>query len=227
MTIIPTAKSLAGLLTLALLPLVSTGLAAQEHDSTFDNLVRVEGAPSAAAYIDPDADFSVYTHVKILEPYVAFRANWQRDQTRNNPAARVSASDMDRIRTAVGDLLTDVFVEALEAEDGYTVVNEPGEHVLVLRPAIIDLDVSAPDNRGAGRSNSFSTTAGAATLYVELFDGASGKIIGRAIDRRTASRPGGQMQWSDSVTNTSDARRMFRVWADRLRSFLDSHYSGK
>ncbi len=219
--------TLTSLLVAGLLVLVSAGLGAQEHDSTFDNLVRVEGAPSAAAYIDPNADFTVYTHVKILEPYVAFRANWQRDQARNNPAGRVSASDMDSIRAAVGELLTDVFVEALEADDGYTVVNEPGEHVLVLRPAIIDLDVTAPDTRGAGRNNSFSTTAGAATLYVELFDGATGKIIGRAIDRRTASRPGGMMQWSNSVTNTSDARRMFRVWADRLRGFLDSHYSGK
>ena len=60
---------------------------------------------------------------------------------------------------------------------------------------------------------------------MELFDGATGKIIGRAIDRRTASRPGGMMQWSNSVTNTSDARRMFRVWANRFRDFLDSHYT--
>ncbi len=212
-------------LTLSLLALGGTGLAAQEHDTTFDNLVRIEDPRVAAAYIDPDADFSVYTHVKILHPYVAFRANWQRDQRRANPASRVSASDMDRIRVAVGDLLTDVFIEALEANDGYTVVNQPGEHVLVLRPAVIDLDITAPDNRGAGRSNSFSTTAGAATIYLEIFDGATGKIIGRAIDRRTASRPGGMMQWSNSVTNTSDARRMFRVWANRFRDFLDSHYT--
>lgn len=211
---------------LGLMLLASTSLSAQEHDSTFDNLVRVKDARVAAAYIDPDADFSVYTRVKILDPYVAFRAGWQRDQRRDNPSTRVSASDMDRIRAAASDLLKDVFIEALEADDGYTIVNEPGEHVLVLRPAVIDLDITAPDNRGAGRSTSFSTTAGAATLYMELFDGATGKIIGRAIDRRVASRPGGMMQWSNSVTNTSDARRMFRVWADRLRTFLDSHYTG-
>lgn len=212
---------------ICLLALGAQRAAAQQQDTTFDNLVRVEGAQAAAAFIDPNADFSVYTHVKILEPYVAFRANWQRDQRRTNPANRVSASDMDRIRAAVGGLLTDVLIEALEANDGYTIVDEPGEHVLVLRPAIIDLDVTAPDNRGAGRSNSFSATAGAATLYIELFDGATGKIIGRAIDRRIASRPGGQMRWSNSVTNTTEARRMFRIWADRLREFLDSHYRGE
>ncbi|MEE4191815.1 MAG: DUF3313 family protein [Halieaceae bacterium] len=219
-------STLVRLLIAMVLTIACPSVYAQERDTTFDNLVRVEDAKVAGVFIDPDADFSIYKRVDILEPYVAFRANWQRDQVRSNPANRVSSSDMDRIRTAAGELLMDVFIEALEANQGYTVVDHPGDDVLVLRPAIIDLDISAPDNRGAGRSNSFSTTAGAATLYIELFDGASGKIIGRAIDRRVASRPGGQMQWSNSVTNTSDARRMFRVWADRLREFLDSHYSG-
>ena len=166
-------------------------------------------------------------HVRIwLQVYVAFRPDWQRRQNQANPGNRVSARDMERIRAAAADLMRDVFVEALEANDGYLVVDETGDDVLVLRPAIIDLDISAPDSMPAGRSRSFSTTAGAATIYIELFDGASGKIIGRAIDRRVASRPGAQMTWSNRVTNLSDARRMFRVWADKLREFLDSHYRG-
>ena len=205
---------------------VAAQLAAAQ-DVSFDNLERIKDARVAAAYIDPDADFTVFNRVMILDPYVAFRANWQRDVNRSNPGNRVSARDMDRIRAAAADLMRDTFIEALEAGDGFTIVDEPGEDVLVLRPAIIELDITSPDTQPAGRSRSFSASAGAATLYIELFDGASGKIIGRAADRRVASRPGSQMMWSNRVTNVSDARRMFRVWADRLREFLDSHYTGE
>ena len=134
---------------------------------------------------------------------------------------------MERIREAASALLKDVFIEALEQGDGYQVVNEVGDDVLILRPALIDLNVAAPDSASAGRNYSVTASAGAATLYLELFDGASGKIIGRAADRRVASRPGSMMMWSNRVTNTSDARRMFRIWANQLREFLDSHYMGK
>jgi hypothetical protein len=94
-----------------------------------------------------------------------------------------------------------------------------------LRPAIIDLDVSAPDTRTAGRSRTFTASAGAATLYLELFDSLSGQIIGRAADRQNARRSGGSVSWNNSVTNTQEARRMMRGWANQLRSFLDDHYT--
>ena len=55
--------------------------------------------------------------------------------------------------------------------------------VLLRRPAIIDLDIAAPDTMSAGRSRTFTTSTGAATLYIELFDSASGASIGRAADQ--------------------------------------------
>ncbi len=97
--------------------------------------------------------------------------------------------------------------------------------VLLLRPAIIDLDINAPDRPTAGRSRTFTASAGAATLFIELFDSVNGTIIGRAIDRQAARRAGGRMSWSNGVTNSAEARRMFRHWADVLRDFLDQHYT--
>ena len=35
----------------------------------------------------------------------------------------------------------------------------------------------------------------------------------------------GRITWNNRVTNTAEARRMLGRWADRLRSFLDSHYT--
>jgi hypothetical protein len=34
----------------------------------------------------------------------------------------------------------------------------------------------------------------------------------------------GTVSWSNSVTNTADARRMMGGWADSLVGFLDTHY---
>jgi hypothetical protein len=58
---------------------------------------------------------------------------------------------MERIKEDVADLLNDAFIEQLEAA-GYEVVNDADDDVLVLRPAILDLDVVAPDVSAAGRS---------------------------------------------------------------------------
>lgn len=192
------------------------------QERTFDNLVAVEGAAVNMAFIDPDADFSVFKRVSILEPFVAFRSNWQRDQNRSR-SRNIRARDMERIKEDVATQFERVFAERLEAA-GYDVVEVAGDDVLVLRPAIIDLDITAPDTRTAGRSRTFTASTGAATLYMQLFDSVSGDIIGRAADRRAVRSGGGNISWSNSVTNTADARRMFGRWADTLIAFLDSHY---
>ena len=192
------------------------------QERTFDNLVAVEGAAMNMAFIDPDADFSVFKRVAILEPLVAFRSNWQRDQNRSR-SRNVNSRDMERIKEDVATQFERVFAERLEAA-GYEVVDVAGDDVLVLRPAIIDLDITAPDTRTPGRSSTFTASTGAATLYMQLFDAYSGDIIGRAADRRAARSRGGDISWSNSVTNIADARRMFGSWADTLIAFLDSHY---
>ncbi len=202
----------------------NTALAADDEAGTFDwdGLVPIEQSRVHAAFINPDADFAVFQRVAILDPHVAFRSNWQRDQNRSR-SRNIRASDMDRIKEDVAALFKDVFTEELEAA-GYSVVNYSDEDVLVLRPAIIDLDVVAPDTRSAGRNRTYTATTGAATLMLEMFDALSGDLVGRAADRRTARTAGGFATSANRVTNRSDARREFRVWANKLVEFLDSHY---
>lgn len=200
------------------------GLQADEHEAerTWDGLVKLEDTDVHAAFIDPDADFSVFGRVALIRPTVAFRSNWQRDQNRSR-SRNVRASDVERIKEDVADLFMNVFTEQLEAA-GYDVVNYGDEDVLIIRPAVIDLDVTAPDTRSAGRSRTYTASTGAATLFIEMFDSMTGDLIGRAIDRRAARRSGGFAMQSNRVTNRADARREFRAWADQLIEFLDQHY---
>ena len=92
--------------------------------------------------------------------------------------------------------------------------------MLILRPALIDLDITAPDIPVAGRVTNYVASAGAATLYIELYDSVSGEILARIIDRKRM-RDYGYMQWSTSVSNRAEARRMLKRWASMLREGLD------
>ena len=208
-------------LVLLLSPIIGS---TQEEDENvgWDGLVEVEQTAIHAVFINPDADFSVFTSVGILDANVSFRSNWQRDQNRSR-TRNIRTSDMERIQEDVAGLFNEVFTERLEAA-GYEVVNYTGEDVLVLRPAILDLDITAPDIQSAGRSRTYAASSGAATLLLELFDAASGQIVGRGVDRRTVRRSGGFATVSNRVTNTANARREFGAWADKLIEFLDAHY---
>lgn len=212
-------------LAVASLLIAPLSLPAQEEadqETSWDGLVQIESSSVAGAFINPEADFSVFRRVAILEPQVAFRSNWQRDQNRGR-SQNVRASDVERIKADVAALFVDVFTERLEAA-GYAVVNYADDDVLVLRPAIIDLDITAPDLNRAGRSRTYAANTGAATVFVEMFDSLTGDLLGRAVDRRSARRGGGFAVHANRVSNRAAARREFRVWADTLVEFLDQHY---
>ena len=200
------------------------GAFAQEQDpsqGTYDGLVLVPDSKVATAYIDPEADFSVYNKIMILDCYVAFKKNWQRDHKRSGSRISVSSGEMDKIKADVAELFREVFTEKLGGDGGYKIVEAAGDDVLLVRPAIIDLDITAPDTMSAGRTRTYTSTAGAATIYIELIDSVTGDTLARAADRKAARNVGGHMTYSNRITNRADARRMLSSWAELLRDSLD------
>jgi hypothetical protein len=121
---------------------------------------------------------------------------------------------MERIKTGMAELFLEVFTEELE-KAGIPITEEPGDDVLLLRPAIINLDVAAPDLRTTGRSSSYVTSAGSATLYIEFYDSVTGQILARAADFKKA-RDWGTFQWATSASNRREARALLKQWADML-----------
>ncbi len=180
---------------------------------THDGLHRVAESEMQTAYRKPGEDFSQYSRVLLLDCYVAFKKNWKMSH------AGITTRDMEKIKQTLAEEFRKVFVAELE-QGGYPVVTEADQDVLLVRPAIINLDVVAPDRMSAGRSESFSRSAGEMTLYVELFDSVSGEILARASDRE-GSRSSGSIQWTNRGTNIAAARKMLTRWADLLRRKLD------
>ena len=186
-----------------------------------EGMELVEDTKWTTVYTDPGADLGIYRKIMLEDASVAFKKNWQRDQNRTNRSAsfKVRDSDMERIKEDVATNFREIFTQEL-TDGGYELVDEPGADVLLLRPAIIDLDVIAPDIQRTGRSNTFSESAGEMTLYLELYDSETNDKIATAKDRKMDYRRG-YAQWRTSVSNRADARRMMTSWAKALRESLD------
>jgi len=171
----------------------------------------------SAVYLREGASFGGYDKVAIVDCYVAFRKDWQRDQNSGIQPFKISDSDVTRIKTELAAEFKKVFSKELAAK-GQTVVSEGGTGVLILRPAIINLDVLAPDTMEPG-SRSFAASAGQATLFLELYDGVTSELLARVLDAEAAGDMG-LVGVRNSVTNRRDAQLMLKKWADLLGTKL-------
>ncbi len=193
---------------------------------TADGLVRVADSRADYVYRDPDANIGIYDEIYIAPVDVSFKSNWQNDinRQRTSLSHKVSQEDADRIKADVAELFHEVFTDEL-SKRGYTMqdaIDPKGknETLLIVSPAIIDLDVAAPDVRSAGRDRSYTASAGSMTLGLELIDSINGDVLARAMDYKE-DRDYGTLRFSNSVTNRADATRMIRQWAVMLADALD------
>ncbi len=193
---------------------------------TSDGLKLVDGTKMAAVWVLDGADFSEYSRVMIIDVGVGFKKNWRRDYNREQMSLgmRVSKSDAEKIKQRLADEFKKVFTEQLE-KAGYDIADYDAEHaeasILVLRPALADLVVTAPDVASAGFNRTFTASAGAMTLVMEFYDSVTSAILARAVDRKGA-RDTGMMQVSNRVTNKAEADRMFKKWAGLLITNMDA-----
>ncbi|MCW8926515.1 MAG: DUF3313 domain-containing protein [Xanthomonadales bacterium] len=192
-----------------------------------DGLVLVEDSKVDQAYVQPGADLGVYDKVMLAKPHIAFKKKWQRDQNRTRFGEwRVTDEDMERIVSRTKDLFGAVFFEVLE-EHNYPVVSTAGADVLLVRPAIIDLDVTAPNVSAVPLSETYAARGADATLFMELYDSVTGQILIRAIDKKKGKRK--DLAWSimrNETGNRADAEKAFRFWAELLVEALDNARKG-
>lgn len=186
-----------------------------------DGMILIQHNRMTTVYADPDVDLSIYTSIMLMDVSVAFRKNWKRDQNSiaRGRSIKVKDSDMDRIRATIAANFRHLFTAELQA-GGYKLVETAGESVLLVKPAIVDLDVIAPDLPNPGRVTSYSKSAGEMTLVLELYDALTHDKIVTVKDRKLDySR--GYIDWRNKGSNRADANRMMHSWAEGFRQALD------
>jgi hypothetical protein len=217
------------LITLSLLALVTapiTAIAKKKNEVpeyTVEGLKLVPNTKEIAlVWAEPGIDLTQYGRVYLVEPIVAFKKNWQRDQNRGT-LKKVNTRDMERIKAGVSELFMEVFTEELES-GGYVLANERAEDVLIVKPAIVDLYINAPDIQSSSSTRSYSTSAGSMTLYLELSDSETDDLLVKAMDP-TYDRDNAFMHWQTGPANRAAAKRMMKPWAQALRGALDEAHA--
>ena len=193
-------------------------VAEERPEYTIEGLKLAEDSNLALVYTQPGTNWGQYSKIYLDDPYIAFKKNWQSEQNRNSPG-KITADDMTKIKIELSSLFVDVFSETLE-EGGYELVLETGADVLMVKPAIIGLDIVSPEANTAQNTRTYSETAGEMTLYMELYDSVSGDILAKALDRKE-DRKTGYFEWQNRVTNRAAANRILQTWANVLREGLD------
>lgn len=186
-----------------------------------DGLLFVPKSKFGEVYRDSEAQFNQYEAVLVDGCSVSFRANWLRDQnsSRSNVSNRITEEDVIRIKDKMSEYCVSHFRKSLTGVANLELVDDLSDTdkaTLVLRPSIIQLDITAPDIMSIGRSRTYTVSAGEMTLSLEVYDGVTNAILARIMDRQ--KDPGRvQMQWANSVTNKAAANRIFRHWGKMLR----------
>lgn len=198
----------------------TTGPSPIDEPSSREGLVRVEHANIDAVYRRPGTTLSLYSKLLLRPIDVQFAKNW--DPAGSSTLYRTHEPDTDKIRNELAEAFAQVVRRDLE-EGGYPLVEQPGEHILEARAAIVNLYITAPDvsMQTPGRSKVYTTDAGEMSLILQLHDSVTGQLLARAYDRQ-AGMESGAWTWTTSVSNTAEAKRIISIWATALRKALDA-----
>lgn len=200
-----------------------SGLRAKEAppETTPEGLVLQKSTKSRIAYVKPGATFTQYKRVAILEPLVEFEKDWQKDYNNSHRGfeGRVSDKDIERMKAGLAAEFKKVFTKELQDKGGYQVVTTAAPDVLVLRPALLNVEVNAPDLMTAGINSTVVRSAGQMTLFLELWDSSTNTLLARVMD--AAADNDSFAKQANRVTNTQAADRILGDWAHALRVRLD------
>jgi hypothetical protein len=189
--------------------------------TTPEGLVLQKSTKHRVVYMKPGATFTQYNRVAILDCLVDFEKDWQKDynSSRMGLEGRVSDKDVDRMKTGLAAEFKKVFTDELQNKGGYQVVDSAAPDVLVLRPALLNVEVNAPDIMTAGINRTVVRSAGQMTLFLELWDSSTNTLLARVMDAAADEDAFGKQ--ANRVTNTQAADEILRNWAHELRVRLD------
>lgn len=219
---IPAAWRRLALLLLATTPVLV--VAGDKPAQDWDGLARRPSKGLDNLFVRPAVQFTAYQRVRLDPVSVEFDKDWDPNRGVRTASGRLSAADIQKLRTDLATLFRQVLAERL-TKGGYPLVEEDGEEVLRVTAALVKVYVNAPSRRSDGRSDSYTMEPGRMTLFMELRDSVTGQLLARAVDTTQGTNTG-HLLWAGEVSNSAEAKAAFRAWADALVKGLDS-VSGK
>ena len=193
-----------------------------EAEVTFDGLYPVKGGTADAAWARPNVDISQYSKIMLQGVGIEYRPGGESGKLYRAGGNRVDYFELtDKQKRKFEEVLREAFLKELGNSEHFTIVDEPGPDVLLIRGGLLDVVSFVPPEQ-MGRGGIYLSRVGEATLVLEIRDSVSEAIFVRAVDRRAAENTARGFSESNRVTNTAEVRRMVNFWARLLRERLDS-----
>lgn len=197
--------------------LASPALAAKLPPTSPGGLVLQPNTKFSAVYLLPGYDLAKYDKYALIDAYVEFKKGYMDEQNEEDPFS-VSKQWMDQTTAALAVEFRKQFTRVMSRDNGFQQSTMTGPNVVILRPAIVNLDITAPDTMQPGVT-SFAASAGSMTLYLEVIDSMSKKVIARIYDAESGEGDGA-VTWSSGVGNLQAADFAIDRWANIIRRAL-------
>lgn len=191
-----------------------------DGELSYDGLFPVKRSVMDQAWARNDIDLTSYDKILIAPAGLHYRpvkplTGTRSTSARNREFFPVNEDQQARLKKLVGEEFAKQFAKL----DRFTVVDEVGPGVLVIRGGIFDI-VSRVPPKTIGRSDYYLSSLGGATVVLEFVDPAYNTTIARVVDSRSIEQRGMMLE-SNPVMNTSQVRQYVRSWASWLRRSLD------
>jgi hypothetical protein len=121
---------------------------------------------------------------------------------------------MQKIKADVSALFREIFTRELQSA-GFVLVSQQSPDTLIIRPAILDLNVNSPDIPSTRNTRNITESAGDMTLYLELRDSITGDVLAKAMDFQF-DRSNITTFMLDRTRNERAARQLLTNWAQVL-----------
>jgi len=207
-------------------PKLETG---PDAEITHDGLYRVDKTAMDAAWVKPDLDLTPYTKLLVGAAGVTFKPvddegqRWWPGVGTSSDQTEFPISEENKMR--LQEEMRTAFLEELADLERYEIVAEPGQGVLLLAVALLDVVSRVPPvDQCVGRCDVYLSSVGEATLVLELRDSVTNEVLARAADRRAAEQQGWAVEAS-SVTVWPEVRRLAHTWGKQVRKRLDEFES--
>jgi Protein of unknown function (DUF3313) len=205
--------------------LVTSALAACETSPvvtdqvSHDGLTKVERTGFDQVWVKQGYDLAPYKRIKLEGVGIEYRPVDCRSATARRASAERFCLD-DRQKERLQEIMKEAFTKELGKSTRFTLTNETGPDVLLIRGALLDVVSYVPPDL-IGRGDVFLSSVGEATLIFEIRDSTSNSILARVADRRAAESGTNMPERSNRVSNAYDVERAARAWAAILRERLD------
>lgn len=190
---------------------LASGCAADRRpeEVTPDGLVRAPSHDSGGVYRAPDASFTQYRRIILEPPSISFVENWREKHP------EVTTAQIARMLHESVGLFREEFTREFVETGAYEFAEDFAADVLLIVPAIEELDIPAPDRGSVVKPVSMKITG-------ELRDSLSGKVVARVITYQPSDQYS-MYGWRNAsrVTNAHEQRIVFTRWSRLVREALN------